>query len=375
MILHLLRKFTAPTETFIVDQIKATFNLDPIVFTISNLANLEVEARVVATAESNYLATKFLSNKSIHYFKILFNEICPNVIHSHYLTDASYFHPFTKDLQVPKICSCYGYDVSSFPKKYGLLANVYFQRVFKEYQYFLAMSEVMRKDLLSLGCPENKILVHYYGVNTKAFDVERDYLNTSSFTLLTIARLHPMKGHLTVLKALVKIKGLIPGLKYHIVGNGDFENVLRKFVDQNGLSGFVYFHEGIKHGPGFNKYLEGADVFLHPSEVTDQGAKEGIPGAIVEAMSSGLPVIASRHGGIPYVIHDNSTGFLVDEKDVSSIAEKIMLLYKDVMLRKRIGENAKEYAISNLDLFKKAKQLELIYSLSKKNSKIDAEIA
>ncbi|MGB5554657.1 MAG: glycosyltransferase, partial [Flavobacteriaceae bacterium] len=116
-----------------------------------------------------------------------------------------------------------------------------------------------------------------------------------------------------------------------------------------------------KHGPEFNAYLKKANIFLHPSTTTEQNDKEGIPGAIVEAMASGLPVIATWHGGIPSVITDGTTGFLVKENDSDDIARIITNLYRDEHLRKTIGTNAARFAQENLDMFEKGKLLKEIY--------------
>ena len=85
-------------------------------------------------------------------------------------------------------------------------------------------------------------------------------------------------------------------------------------------------------------------------------------------MASGLPVIATRHGGIPFVINDKKTGFLIEEKDAREMSQLLIKLY-DYNLRKQVGEQAKIYAREFLDLHKKALDLEEIYkSLIFKNS-------
>ena len=191
------------------------------------------------------------------------------------------------------------------------------------------MTNEMKKDLLKIGCPEEKIKVHYHGINTKQFDLPRNYaIKNDRFTLLTIASLYKVKGHISVLKALASIVKSRPELimSYTIVGAGPLKNELSSFVHENGLSKIVTFLGAIKHGAAFNQQLILADVFLHPSVTTRNKDKEGIPGALVEAMASGLPSIATFHGGIPAVVQNEVTGFLVKEHDVKAIAEKLHLL-------------------------------------------------
>jgi len=363
MILHLQRHFTAVTETFIANQINALAHMNPVVFTIKNKKNLKVNAQIHTPDSNSLFSSKFLSKASATLFKEILKTDSPAVIHSHYLTDAGYFHPFTRGYKIPKICSCYGYDVSAFPRKYGWFARKYFKRVFKEYDLFLAMSNDMKNDLISLGCDPNKISIHYHGINTKDFDIDRTYRRNDTFNLLTIASLSARKGHLLVLDAIRTVKEIEPSinLTYTIVGNGDLKSELQKFVSKNALENIVSFQPETPHGTEFNSFLLNADVFVHPSTTTKTGDKEGIPGTIAEAMTSGLPVISSYHAGIPNIIENNKTGFLIKENDTVDLANKILLLYYNPELRARIGRKAKEYARLNLDMFLKAKDLEKIY--------------
>ena len=109
------------------------------------------------------------------------------------------------------------------------------------------------------------------------------------------------------------------------------------------------------------KEFQEADVFIHPSITDKNGDKEGIPGAIVEAMSAGLPVISTYHAGIPYVIENGKTGLLVNEWDVNSLANVILKLTDDYSLRKELGQSGQENALANLNLNEKERELEKIY--------------
>ncbi|HEB83453.1 MAG TPA: glycosyltransferase, partial [Bacteroidetes bacterium] len=98
-----------------------------------------------------------------------------------------------------------------------------------------------------------------------------------------------------------------------------------------------------------------------PSVISPKKEKEGIPGTIIEAMASGLPVISTTHAGIPYVIESGRTGLLVDEWDVDALAGAILKLVHSRDLRETIGRAGQEYALNHLDLVHKEAELEAIY--------------
>jgi colanic acid/amylovoran biosynthesis glycosyltransferase len=136
---------------------------------------------------------------------------------------------------------------------------------------------------------------------------------------------------------------------------------LNQYISSNGLKDHVTFLGLIKHGPELLDLIKKADIFLHPSRVDTNGGKEGIPGTIVEAMASGLPVISTYHAGIPDIITNQETGLLVNEDDSKAIANLIYECYKNKALRSAIGINAKRTAILNLDVRNKTEELIKIY--------------
>ncbi len=363
MILHLERKFLSPSETFIANQINFTSQFETGVFTVQYTPQLYTRAKVFyPDYKLTSLELKLLSSRSKRFFRQTFSTQPVQVIHAHYLTDASFFSPFTKHCAGPKICSCYGYDVNEYPNRYGYLMRLYYKSVFKQYNLFLAMSDYMKKELIGLGCPAEKILVHYHGIDTGMFDVKHVEKPGKVLRLLTIARLSPTKGHITVLKALHAFRQQFPGtpFRYTIVGDGELKEQLTTTVSHLELGDVVSFYPFCKHGEQFNNYLGDADIFLLPCRKA-KGATEGIPGAVVEAMAGGLPVISTYHGGIPAVIEDGKTGFLVEENDEQAIANLLFRLYGDNDLRRRIGNNARVFAQAALDVKQRTLALEKIY--------------
>ena len=369
-VLHLERKFTSLTETFIVNQVNAISQFDVIVATISNLHNLTSHRTVITPSQKSILSksARLLSLKTARDLK---NEIegsgrIIDLIHTHYLVDAGFFRNFTKYYSVPKICSAYGYDISSFPKRLFGFARLLLKPLFHEYDCFIAMSEDMKQDYIRLGCPEDKIVVHYYGTDTKKFyNAARSYqIHDRPVKILTVGTVEEKKAQHLVTDALHVLveKYKYSNFEYHIVGSGEYESIIKKKVEKYRLQDKVIFHGFIPHHDERLMHLfSGADIFILPSIRTSKSDKEGIPGTLIEAMANGLPVISTYHAGIPEVVEDGKDGFLTKERDVEGLASALFKLVSDASLRENLGRSAQLRATQQLDLHIRTKNLERIY--------------
>lgn len=365
-VLHLERKFTSNTETFIVNQINTLKNYVPVVTCFERKNYLKCDKEFITPNERCILSSaKYLSRKTASYFlnEIRTKEI--SLVHCHYITDAYYFSKITKHLNVPKIVSAYGYDVSEFPYSFFGLSKFFYRKIFKEYDYFLAMSHAMKEDLIKIGCPESKIVIHYHGINAKRFCHNKNYnKNNNTLKLLTVASLEEIKGHKYVLLAFYKLINEygLEGLEYTLIGDGRVKSLLLNLVNKLGISKYVSFKGHVPHNSEeMLKYYRESDIFLHPSIVLKKTIKEGIPGAIVEAMASGLPVISTYHAGIPYIIENEKEGLLVKERDVDELASALYRLITDAGLREKLGKNAQKKAVDDLSLESGTRELEEIY--------------
>jgi colanic acid/amylovoran biosynthesis glycosyltransferase len=238
----------------------------------------------------------------------------------------------------------------------------------------------MKKDLLTIGCPEDKIIVHYHGIDTQRFDYpQRPYDREAPLTVLFCARLTPKKGSHILLKAIkhIREKGLSRRpFRTRLVGDGPMKETLVDFVTNNKMNDVVDFAGYIPHYDSrlLEEYHK-ADIFVLPSLVvrdtrTGNYDKEGIPGTLIEAIASGLPVVSTYHAGIPEVIDANRNGLLVNEGDDEELANKIADMLNDRVLRERLGQTARE-SVRKLDVRTKTRDLEDIYirTMSEKQSK------
>jgi len=375
VVAHLVRIYLAPTETFIRYQITNLKSFEPIVLCHSiEKNNGPVVKDVFASIKilkgfhrilANY-SYKFMRHLTKKECEILIDAIAQNkskLLHFHYAVDARYFLNLKKNLNLPGVVSLYGYDTSSFPRTCFGYGKIYLMPIFEAMDIFLSMSEDMKRDLIMLGCPEKKIVVHYYGIEVQKFaNPEKKYEDNEIVNILMIGTLEIKKAQHLVLRALKEIENQMPQkFTITIVGDGPMKSHLVKMVKEYGWQNKVNFLGFIPYSSKqlVNVY-HNADIFALPS-ITVKGDKEGIPGTIVEAMASGLPVVSSYHAGIPEVIENYKQGILVKEKDIKGLSGALKELIKNKNLRERLGRAAAERAIKNFDVKNRTENLEKIY--------------
>jgi glycosyltransferase involved in cell wall biosynthesis len=173
--------------------------------------------------------------------------------------------------------------------------------------------------------------------------------------VVTVARLDPMKGHSVLLDAAVEVLRALPETRFLFVGGGPIEADLRARARDLGLDRSVIFAGMRGDVPEF---LRAADVFVLPS--LDE--REGFGIALLEAMASGLPIVASRAGGIPEVVPDGSAGTLVPPRDPVSLASAILLILGDPAKRRALGEEGRRLVEGRFSLGAFVRRTEEFYA-------------
>ena len=252
----------------------------------------------------------------------------------------------------------HGSDVS---KTFQEFDDNYYENLFQKGDYFLPISEYWRNKLIELGCPLSNTSVHRMGVDPKQLEFRpREPSFDQKIRLVSIARLVEKKGIEYAIKAIAKISEKYPQIEYRIVGDGDLGESLKLLIEELGVGQQVKLL-GWKQKSEILTILDNSDIMLAPSITAQNGDQEGIPVVLMEAMSMGLPVISTLHSGIPELIQDGVTGFLVPEKDSDAICAKISYLINSPSLVLKMGKKGYEYIYKNYNIHSLNNDLVEIY--------------
>jgi colanic acid/amylovoran biosynthesis glycosyltransferase len=283
------------------------------------------------------------------------------LIHAHFGTNGTYALGFAEELGCPLVVTFHGHDVA------GLLPSNRFTLRYFRYQ-LLARRMLERASLLvcssqeladvlvgRLGAPEARIRVHRLGIDLARFrPVDRP---EGPPRLLMVGRLVEKKGFEYGLRAFAEASRGLPDVTLHIVGDGPLAAGLRRLARELGIEGAVRF-TGALDPDGVRGEMERAHVLVAPSVVARDGDRESGVIVLKEAAATGLPTVGTRHGGIPEIIDDGRTGFLVPEREVEPLARALRSLVRDGSLRSRMGAAARERMEREYDTVVQNRRLE-----------------
>lgn len=218
------------------------------------------------------------------------------------------------------------------------------RRKYALYPRVIAISEGIRQVLLGLGVPQGKLRLVRDGVDTalwgapatRAQFAEEFGLPPDSTALGMVAQFIPRKGHRHLLQALPPLLDKHPGLQVLLFGTGPLQGEVHTYIEEReGLAGRVRL-------AGFRddlpRWLGCLDLLAHPATA------EGMGVALLQAASAGVPVVASRAGGIPEAVQDGVSGLLVPPADPAALGAALDSLLCDPELRKSMGAAGREFA-------------------------------
>jgi len=232
--------------------------------------------------------------------------------------------PFIECKSLPVVVSFHGADVMVELEQPSYRQAS--QRMLELADLVLARSESLMQGLVALGCPPEKIRLHRTGIPLDAFPFQpRTSPPDGGWHFVQASRLIAKKGLPTTLRAFAAFTAKYPDARLTIAGEGPLLEELRQLAAQLNIAGRVSF-AGFLQQPALKALYESAHAFVHPSEMGVDGNQEGVPNSMLEAMASGLPVLATQHGGIPEAVTNGKSGMLVSEGDHAALAEAMLSL-------------------------------------------------
>jgi glycosyltransferase involved in cell wall biosynthesis len=265
------------------------------------------------------------------------------LVHAHFGTGAVYALRWAERFRLPLVVTFHGHDVTRLCSRERFYPTNwryrwFSPRLFSRMTLGLCASSELRDLLLGLGVDGAKLRVHRLGVDLSAF--AKGTREPDRVKAVMIGRLVPKKGFELGIRAFAQAARTQPHVRLTIAGDGELERKLRELVAQLGLGARVTF-TGALPAREVAALLAQSDILLAPSMVDARGDRDS--GLIVakEASASEVVPIGSRHGGIPDIIDDGVTGFLVPEGDATALADRLRELIADAGLRARMGAAAR----------------------------------
>jgi colanic acid/amylovoran biosynthesis glycosyltransferase len=287
------------------------------------------------------------------------NETKAQLLHIYFGHIAVLLRPLIRHWQKRTLVSFHGADVLVDMQKPAYRRAT--QEMLSLVSRVLVRSDSLREAVIDLGFAPEKIEIQRAGIPLTDFPFrERNIPGDGQWRLLQAGRLIEKKGWKTTLRAFARFRKEFPAARLTIAGEGpqleEMQSLARDLQIGSAVdyAGFVAQEE-------LRELLYSAHIFLHPSETGRDGNQEGVPNSMLEAMASGLPVFATRHGGIPEAVENNVSGILVNERDHGALGDALIDCAKDPARLAAMGRAASEGVAKNFNQTEQTRLLEEIY--------------
>lgn len=274
-------------------------------------------------------------NIKINYLKNYLKKEKIDVVLAEYGVSGAKNFDVIEKLNIPLVIHFHGFDAAHYKtiEKYGEL----YKKMFDYASAIIVVSEKMKNDVIKLGCPIDKIQYITYEPNKKFFKNEPNY---NSNIISAVGRFADKKAPYYTILAFKKVYEKNKNLKLVMGGDGPLFDTCQNLVKYLGLSHAIEF-KGVLNQKEVVELFNKSFCFVQHSIIALNGDSEGTPVAVLEASASALPIVSTKHAGIPDVVKHGHTGFLVNEGNVDEMANYILKLAKDRDLAKQMGEKGR----------------------------------
>jgi len=261
-----------------------------------------------------------------------------DLLHVYFGHTGVHLLPFLRNWPKPSLVSFHGVDIMLRNKEPGY--NERLRELLQTLPMVLARSESLADRLVELGCPREKIRINRTGIPMEGFPARlRTAPENGAWTFIQASRFIEKKGLDVTLRVFADFRRKYPKAELILAGEGPLEENLKQEAARMGIGAAVRY-------PGFLKQRELAEAFqrahffIHPSQTTPGGDQEGVPNSMLEAMATGLPVLATLHGGIPEAAETGQDGLLVAERDAEALTQGLMEIAAQPERYAALSENA-----------------------------------
>lgn len=377
------RRYLLPlSETFIKDQLVALRRWRGVLVGQSELRELPldgIELRILRAKNRTYSErlrwklSKYMGTVPQPVIKRLKHEGA-SLLHAHFGVDAIEAWPIASALNLPMLVTLWGYDININREWWeagdgGWSMRSYPARLLQLAQQprvrFIAITDAIRRRAISYGIPETKIWLCYPGVDTEKFAPSGRPILERERRVLFVGRLVEKKGCEYLIKAFAQVQQTVPDATLVIVGDGALRGELRQLAHR--LQVHARFRGALSNAD-VTRELETARAFCLPSVHAANGDAEGLGIVLLEAEASGVPVVTSAMGGATEGIHDGVTGFAFGERDVDTLASRLITMLTDDAVATSMALAGPRFVSDKFDLYRCAERLELLYDLTSATS-------
>jgi glycosyltransferase involved in cell wall biosynthesis len=223
--------------------------------------------------------------------------------------------------------------------------------------FIVAISEYNRQYLARLLGPwvEGKTHVIHCGIRPQDYEARPDRAH-DRFEIINVGSLQPYKGQQVLVRACAELEHRGIPFRCRIVGGGEEQPRLEALIRELRLESSVELLGPRTQGE-VARLLPEADCYVQPSIVTSSGKMEGIPVALMEAMCCAVPCVASRLSGVPELVREGETGWLVPPADAAALAVRLAAVYADPAGAARVAQAGRRLVLAEFDLASNVRQL------------------
>lgn len=291
----------------------------------------------------------------------LLQENHADLMHVYFGHTGVHLLPFIRRWPKPVVVSFHGMDVQPRADQPGYIDRL--RETVRSATLVLARSHSLMDRLRELGAPEERLRLNRTGIPLDQFPVTpRELPEEGGWRWVQACRLIEKKGLDVTLRAMASLSAAFPSMRLVIAGEGPLRAETEALAARLGLADRVEF-TGFVDTPKLASLYASSHAFVHPSRITADQNQEGVPNSMLEAMATGLPVVATLHGGIPEVVESERSGLLVAENDVEGLADAMrrMMEQDRGALWRRLGAAAAADVRENFGQERRIELLEACY--------------